>query len=143
MRDFSQPCRAAVLRAMKGDAGIIALVPPASIFPPLVAGLPTFPFIRYGLPTEVPFGASGMNGQTLTPTLHAFAKGGDENVGAIKAAILHLFGGTVGEDVGYELDLQLPGASATLYVTGGTTLQDADEVTAFHAVLNLRIDVVA
>jgi|SRR3990172_1161176 len=142
MQDFSVETRQAILLAMKANAGIIGLVPAARIFPAFVPGVPIFPFMRMGPPAAVPFSASCLNGQSLLIAIHCWAKGGDENAAAINKAVMALFGGASDRDSGYALDIGA-GAEAYLYISGAQILQDPDETSAYHGIVDCQIDVLA
>ncbi|WP_310533128.1 DUF3168 domain-containing protein [Novosphingobium sp.] len=86
--------RRALLAKLKGDAGLIALVPSASIHP---AGEPSWPFIRLDAPVTRRLKATGLNGGVGSFDIHAFARDrevagsvvetGEDHAGRIGGAI--------------------------------------------------------
>lgn len=134
--------RRAILKALKNNADIIAIVPAARIYPQTAPASPTWPFIKTGAPSDVPITATCVNGSELIIAVHGFAKprtgtGGvvletaedhcSRLAGAIRDA-LHL--------------RRLPldeGGYATIRFTNRQLLQDGAEADAYHAVINLRV----
>lgn len=144
MRDHKLEVRRAILRDMKAAAGIIALVPAESVYPPYVPSkegeTPPYPFYRYGVASSAPFSSSGSNGQTIDVRIHSWARGGDEKAGAMNAAVISLFGGSTDDDIGYELALD-SGSIGHVYVGGDQVFQDGAQNDLFHGVVDLRIDI--
>lgn len=142
MKDSSLPVRKAILKALKADNAVKVLVPASRIYPPQTPAEPIWPFIRYGIPSDLPFRASGLDGSTIVVAIHAFAKGpGEDAAAAIKATIARALDG--GEGKGLTLDLvdaDYP-ATAHVLVTGGQLLRDTDEADAWHGIVNLEIAV--
>jgi len=136
-RDSTLPVRKAILRALKVDAAVKALVPASRIYPPQTPATPTWPFIRFGIATALPLRASGMDGSTIIVAVHAFAKGpGEDSAALIAAAIGKALDGAT---------LNLPDASypATAHVTttGSQLLRDTEEAGAWHGVVNIEVAV--
>jgi len=136
-RDSSIPLRKAILRALKADGTITALVPASRIYPPQRPAKPQWPFILYGASIDTPLRASCLDGSTVNVAVHVFQRGpnAEEETAAIKAALAASLDGA-------ELDLQAAyPAHASIVVTGGRTIQDGDEGDAWHGIVDIRADV--
>jgi len=131
--------RRAVLTALKGAATVTALVPAASIYPPKVAASPTWPYIRHGVGISTPIKGTCLNGASVTAFISAFAKGGDEVVGAIGDAVADFLDGPDG----LGLSLQMPdGRWATVEVEGGQQIIQIDsEADNWQALIPIRVTV--
>jgi hypothetical protein len=141
-RDSSLALRKAVVARLRQDSALLALVPADRIYGAVVTNTdPIRPFIRYGTSTKLPERASCMDGLRVLMTIHGFSDAYSEDeaaqIGAAIAAALD------GED-GKGLVLPLAGeysATATIVYTGGQTLPDAEDPTAWHEVVNFEATV--
>lgn len=141
--DYSLPVRRAVLTALKRDAGMIALIPAASIYPGVVPTTRTFPFSRYGSPQTTPFRLSGLNSSITRFALHGFTgplklgqtvvETAEDRAWKIAAAFKAVLDGAV-----LPIDL---GMHATIAWLDTSCLIDGDEPDAWHAVSNFEAQV--
>lgn len=150
-KDATQYVRPAVLRLLKREPTVTALVPAARIYPPQRPPNPDWPFIGYGVPSTTPFGASCLDGSAISVAVHAYAEttgegdgtvGGEDMALAIVAAVVSVLGG----DQGAEIDLQELGecpypARAYISWTATQVVQDGAEADAFHAWATFTITV--
>ena len=138
--DTSLPLRRAILIALKTDSATTALVPADHIYPPQTPALPTWPFVRYGAITQLPFRGAGLDGSTMVGAVHAFAKGpGEDAVSLIGRTIAKLLDGPNG--AGLVLHLEGGVGTAIAQHTGNTILQDPVEADAWHCVCNFEATV--
>jgi len=144
-QDFALPIRRVILPRLKADAGVTALIPAARIYPATVPANPTFPFIRYGASMVAPFRASGLDSSAVTVAIHAFTKDITNGSGAITMTAEDA-AAKMADAIGRAVDdttLALEGGAGKARVTwtGTNLLQDPDEAGAWHAVVNLRVEV--
>lgn len=131
-RDAMLPVRRAVLATLKSDSDLTALVPAARIYPQSPPAQPTWPFIRYGAPSNVPRRGACLDGCDVSVAVHGFSKGIDaeDNAARIGAAIARALEGK-------KVDLA-PGRGSIIW-RGSQLLQDGDEAGAYHVVVNFLI----
>ncbi|TZG25581.1 DUF3168 domain-containing protein [Sphingomonas montanisoli] len=128
--------RRAILIAVKAAGPVTAIVPSARIFPQQQPANAPFPFIRLGAPSAIPVRAACVDGGEVTIAVHAFANGGPSITAEDQA---HAIGATLASALdGRSLDLG-GGAAGKFRWTGSQLLQDPEEVSAFHAVVNFRV----
>lgn len=150
-KDSALFARQAVLRLLKRDPTVTALVPAARIYPPQRPPNPQWPFIGYGVPIAAPFGASGMDGSETTAAIHVYAETTGEGEATVSGedmalSILRVVVAVLGGEDGAELDLQelsdcpYP-ARAYISWEGSQVTQDGAEADAFHGWANIRISV--
>ena len=136
--DYSLPVRRAVLKALKVDAGVTALIPANSLFPSVVPPTRAFPFGRYGAPQTTPFRLSGLSASAHRFTYHAFMNSAPERTAEDRAY-------DVANAIQAALDGRcLPiegGMHATVTWLGSNCLIDGDETSNWHAVVNFSADV--
>jgi hypothetical protein len=134
-QDSAIPVRKAILRALKADSDVTALVPADRIYPPQRPAEPEWPFILYGASIDTALKGSCLDGSTITVAIHQFAKG-EEDTAAIKAAVATALDGLEAEllDAGYP-------ARASVIVTGGRVIADSDEGDSWHGIVDLEITV--
>lgn len=134
--DASLAVRRAVIALLRADATLTALVPAVRIYPPETPAIVTWPFIRYGAATYLPERASCMDGARVIVSVHSFAKGpGEDQASKIAARVA-----TALDDAVLTLET---GDEATITVTGGQTLRDTDEASAWHVICDLEVLVVS
>lgn len=75
MADISERVKTKILAKLDADSSVTSLVPARSIFPMQVASDQTYPFVRYGPPTVVPYEDWCGSGSIVSVTLHCFATG--------------------------------------------------------------------
>ena len=125
--------RRAILAWLKSDATVTALVPAGRIYQPQAPAKPTWPFVQYGVFSDLPRRAACLEGQTLIGAIHAFAKGpGDDAANAIGAALASSLDGR---------ELVIAGGTIRIRYTGGQTLRDTADANSWHRVTNLSIRV--
>ena len=150
-KDSSQYVRPAVLRLLKRAPTVTVLVPADRIYPPQRPATPDWPFIGYGVPSAVPFGASCLDGSAISVAIHAYAETtgeGDDTVGGeeMAQAIIAVVAAVLGGEEGAEIDLvELGGcpypAKAYISWTGSQVMQDGADANAFHAWATFTITV--
>ena len=132
--DSTETVRLAVLAALKADAGVTSLVPAARICPSRTPAALTWPFIRMGVTSELPFRPSGAYGsQTIIGAVHVFTKSVAGNLDAERAANL------AKKEIARVLDglvVSITGGYANVRYDGGQTLQDGAEADAYHGIVN-------
>jgi len=150
--DSTPYVRPAVLRLLKRAPTVTVLVPAERIYPPQRPPNPEWPFIGYGVPSSLPFGASGLDGCTVSVAIHAYAETtgeGDDTVPGedMATSIIAVVVAVLGGENGAEIDLQeladcpYP-AKAHVTWTGSQVMQDGTEADAFHAWATFTITVV-
>lgn len=134
--DLEVAIRDAVVRRLRDDVGMTALVPAERIHGRKVKPDEAKPFTRYGTPILTPFRGSCFSGTGGEITLHAFGRGPDETEAAnIAAYMVALLDG---------LHIPLAGEQyVQLHWTGGQTDPDADEPTDWHAYRTFEVAAVA
>lgn len=138
-RDSLLPVRRAMLTVMKADAGLIALVPAARIYPQSPPASPEWPFVKTGSPSGVPLRASCIDGMEVICAVHAFSKGRRTGKRLIETAEDHA--ARIGAAIAAALDgqkIEIAAGAATIKWTGSQLLQDRDEAGAFHTIQNFR-----
>lgn len=110
--DLKAPVRAAMMKALKADTGVVALIPKASVYPGTVPASRTLPFSRFGSMIASPFRASGLDSSAFRVSIQGFSQGVKDGAGAIT---------TTAEDhadaIGSAFKIALDGA--TLVLEGG------------------------
>jgi hypothetical protein len=74
MKGLIRVTRRAVLARLKAHAGLLALVPAAEIHGQAPLTTPTMPFVKTGAPSATPLKAACLDGATVSPPVHAFAR---------------------------------------------------------------------
>ena len=146
-RNSSLYVRKAAVARLKLDAGVIALVTAARVYPPQRPSTPVWPFVAFGVPITDPFRASGMDGSETDVAIHGYAAtggagaqtvGGEELCSQIMAAVETALDGVT-------LDLTANDCPypATAFLTWQNTaiVQDDEDGHAFHGIANFRITV--
>ncbi len=143
--DRTLEVRRAVLTALKADAGLIAIVPAASIYPMTVPAEPTWPFIKMGAPSGIPIRGACVDGVSGIFAVHGFSKGrytgqrlvetGEDHAARIGAAIAAAL-----DKQGLMLDDDI-----RLHVlwTNSQLMMDGAEAGAFHAIENFAVRTLA
>lgn len=137
--DVLLPARKVILTALKANAGVLALVPKASIYPQVAAAVPDWPFILYGSPSGVPIRSSCVDGLEITVAVHSFAKQRMQGSQTVETAEDHAC--RIGAAVVACLDgsrLALPAGYLRILHTSSQLLIDGGEADAFHHVANFR-----
>lgn len=144
-QDFALPVRRVILSRLKADPGVALLIPAARIYPVTTPANPIYPFIRYGTSIVAPFRASGLASSAITVAIHAFTKDLTNASGAVTmtaedaaAKMADAIGGAL-DDATLPLEDGIHKARVTW--TGTNLLQDPSEASAWHAVVNLRVEV--
>jgi len=138
--DSTREVRRAILTLLKNDAGLLAIVPKARMFPQTAPATPSWPFLKMGSPSIVPVRASCMDGGELIVAVHGFA---NQRVAAgkvVETAEDHA--SRLGFAISKALDRKAPtitGGVAKIQWTGSQLLIDGGEADAFHTVQNFRI----
>jgi hypothetical protein len=73
--DYGLEVRQSIITHLQGYVPLTALVSASRIFGEYAGATPTWPFIRYGLPDDAPFEATGWDGSEHAVTIHAFVNG--------------------------------------------------------------------
>lgn len=136
--DYSLALRRAVLKALKADAGVVAIIPAGSLYPSVVPTARTFPFGRYGAPQTTPFRLSGLSASSHRFTYHTFVNSLPTRTAEDRA---YDVANSIQEALeGRNLPLE-GGMHATVSWLGSNCLIDRDEPTNWHAVINFAADV--
>lgn len=134
--DHRTPARRSIVDVMRNDAPILALVPADSIYGSSPPAIPTWPFIKYGMATILPMRGSCLDGSRIIVSIHAFDKGPSEDGATeIAKAIAKRLDGA-------EITLET-GETMTVTWTGGQTLRDTDEASAWHCPVDLELEISA
>lgn len=132
--DSTETVRLAIMAALKADAGLTNLVPSPRIYPSRTPANLTWPFIRMGVTSELPFRPSGAYGsQTIIGAVHVFTKSVAGNLDAERAANL------AKKEIARVLDglvVNITGGYVNVRYDGGQTIQDAAEADAYHGIVN-------
>lgn len=137
-RDVTLALRRAILAALEDSPAVTAIVPVERIHAVEPPAEPLWPFIRYGLATATPLRASGLDGSRVSTTIHAFAKGPQEDaVSALGAAVGAALHGGDGRGLRLVLDVDPP-ATALVATQGCRLLRDAEEAGAYQIVVDVE-----
>jgi hypothetical protein len=135
MTDLTLAVRKELVKAMRANAALTALVSATRVYGVESPATPVWPFIRYGFPTAVPNRGTCLDGRDVTVAIHAFAKGpGEDAASAIGWAVEQAIDGLHFSLDGYSIDVQ---------VTGAQIIRDTDEASAYHWFCNVRAQVAA
>lgn len=133
--------RSGLLKLMKANAALVALVPKASIFSQWTKAVPAYPFIRCGSPIGIPLRASCLDGAEVTLAVHGFSSGiKDSSASITLPAEDHA--GQIGAAIAKALDRQnfaISGGEAKVRWTGSQLMIDPEETEIFHTVQNFRV----
>ena len=142
--DLIREVRRAALIQMKQDRDLLALLPAASMYPSTTPANVPWPFTRLDGFVSTSLDGSCYAGATVTFIGHAFARtrvqGGDE----IETA--EDFAGRIGSALKAALHrrrLPIGNASARYLVRSSRLVRDADEASAYHAILSVEARVLA
>lgn len=135
-RDSSLYVRRAVITALKRDAGVAAIV--GEKIHAVAESNPDWPFVRYGAATTLPYRATGMDGNRIALTMHAFAKDSDEvdgydQVQQLAAAIANAL-----ERQTLPLAAPYPTSLHAMTWTATQVIEDSEEASAFHGIVNFE-----
>lgn len=135
--DLIRPVRRAVLTRLKGDAGVTALVPAASLFPSTTPAERPWPFGRLDGFRSTPIDLSCTAGAAVAFASHFFARARVVNGAEVETA--EDFASRIASAAKLALhNRRLPiegGASALVRVRSVQLLQDGEEASAYHAIL--------
>lgn len=128
-RDTSLPLRQAIVRTLRADTGLTAIVPVSQNYGMRSPADPPFPFTRYGSPDAVPLRAQCLDGVTIGFTVHSFSKSDYEDECArINAAVAQSLDGlTIGLDAGFP-------AKAHIAWLGSQIIADSDDASVWHGI---------
>lgn len=134
--------RRALLTRLKADAGLIALVPAARIFPQGAPGEPTWPFVRLGGTITQPWKAANTAGGNVTIDIHAFARARESGGQVAETAEDHA--GRIGAAIETALAdnrLALESSAAAHISLSDLRLMSDEEPESFHwfAQVNARV----
>ena len=143
--DFALPIRRVILPWLKADGSVTTYIPAARLYSVTVPANPAFPFGRYGASISAPFRASCLDSSTITVAIHAFVKD-VTNAGGQVTMTAEDLASKVSAAIGASLDdvtlaLEDGQHKARISWTGSNILIDGDEPGAWHAVVNLRVEV--
>jgi hypothetical protein len=131
--DLALSARVALVKALKADATLTALVPTARIYGPEPPDKPQWPWAYVQTPLESPARATCLNGASLSVTVHGFAKGpGDDAASAIGNAIKRALD-----------DLSIPLDECTVDVQWqqNQIIRDSAEASAYHCICRFNVEV--
>jgi len=125
--DLSLSLRQGVVSYLRAHAGVGLLVPSEQIYGERPPSDHSWPYVRYGWDTVVPFSAQCVDGGEITFSIHTFAQGSSSDViKVINAAIVAAL-----DDAELELD---EGWAIDLTFVRAQTLPEGPD--AFHGVLD-------
>lgn len=134
--------RRAILKALKADPGLTAIVPAASQYPPTSPANVTWPFVKMGAASDIPMTATCLNGSEVTVAVHGFARARTNSSGQeVEPAEDHAtrIAGAIRSAL-HRRRLALEGGGyAKVTFTNRQILQDGGEAGAYHAIVNLRV----
>ena len=142
--DPSLAVRKAALTILKADTPLIALVPAASMFTQSPPAAPTMPFLRSGAPTFVPIRATCVDGGDVTMAMHCFSDGrrsGDTLVEGAEDHACHITAAMASALDGQRISYG--DGSIRIMVSGTQVMQDPEEASAYHGIVNIRARVIA
>lgn len=133
--DTSLSLRQAVVRRLRANADLIAIVPAERNYGMRSPPDPAWPFTRYGSPDSQPLRAQCLDGATISFTIHAFSRTPDstaiffeDECATINAAASRALDGAT-------LALDAPtGAKAHVRWIGSQIVPDAAEASAWHGI---------
>lgn len=143
MTDLTTELRRACLIKLKADAELIAIVPKTSIYSG-VATSPTWPFVKWGVPSSLPLEATCMTGEDIRVAIHGFARTRKNGTATVETGEDHA--GRLAGAIKRTLNknrLALPSGYATLRWIGGQRLIDGDEADDWHVICEFRARVIA
>ena len=144
--DSSEYVSRAIMLALNRAPEYGVLIPAERLYPSEFPPKPARPFGAVGLPVAVPFGASCMDGSSITLAVHSYTEtrgeGAETVSGRLEAAALNRVVSTALDGAVLDLaevDAPVP---ATAYVTwtGSNVVRDGDGG-AFHGICSIRVDV--
>ena len=138
--DSSLAVRKGILTLLKGNATLTAMVPAERIYSQETEAAPKWPFIRLGVPSMVPIRAACVDGASLILAVHAFAQ--TRIGGGVELETAEDYAHRIGATIASALDgqrLTLTNGMAAIRWTGSQLLQDPEEASAFHAVVNFSV----
>jgi hypothetical protein len=135
--DLIRDVRRAVLILQKGNAGLTALVPAASIHPSTVPVNPAWPFTRFDGGRSVPLDGRCYAGATVAFLLHAFAKPRFAGAAMIETAEDHCSRIATAMKLAVHLTrVPVADGTALIRVRSVQIIQDSAEADAYHAILS-------
>lgn len=123
--DLTFPVREAVVRFLRAEGSLTALIAASRIYGQEVPPNAEYPYVRFGAPTALPREWSCEDGSTVTADLHIFARNEAEACVIAQEIV------TVLDDA--RLDLG-GGRGAVARWTGGPTMRDPEDEELWHAV---------
>lgn len=135
-RDASLYVRRAVITAWKRDAAVAAIVGARVLA--VAESEPVWPFVRYGPALALPKRATGLDGSRLALTGHAFAKDSDTVDGLDQVQLLAAAMTACLEGRTFALGAPWPAKIYDISWTSTQTIEDSEEASAFHAIVNLE-----
>lgn len=142
-KDSTFYAKAAGITALQNAAAVLALVPADRVWPVQTPPNPAWPYVNWGVSDSAPFGASCLDGSTISVRVHCWARtgeagGGEDIAHAINAAVQATLDGAAIDLAAH--DCPYP-ATAHYTVTAAQVVRDGGEVDKFHGIVSLRIDV--
>jgi hypothetical protein len=136
-RDHTLALRQAIVEKLKANGSAVAGLVEGRVYGQKSPADPTFPFVRYGVPSTSPYEATGwFPGSSHSIALHAFSQGpGEDKCAALAAAI-------VAELEDDDLPLEDVGLVAIEWVST-QVLPDLGATDAWHAVIRFSAETVA
>lgn len=132
--DATLPVRKAVVRALKADDGVAAIVA-ARVYPMVTPDPTEWPFLRVQVGSIVPKRATCLDGSTAAFTVHAFRSGDAEDECAqLSAAVAAAIDG-------HSLplpDLGVPGRLYRVKWTNTQIIRDSDVATGWHGIVDFE-----
>jgi hypothetical protein len=142
--DLIRDVRRGVLARLKGDPTVTALVPASQLHPSTTPPNPVWPFARFDAPTSTPISLSCVEGATVSFLYHFFARDRVSGGQVIETAEDHAARiGSAGKVSLHNRRVPVADVTALLRVRSVRLLRDADEESAYHAILTVDARVLA
>lgn len=142
--DLIREVRRAALIGMKADTGVTALIPAASLYPSTTPANPAWPFGRFDAPSSIPITMSCVEGATVSFIYHAFCKDRTQGGAVVETAEDYASrAGSAMKQALHNRRLPVAGTTARFAVRSVRVIRDADEQSAYHAILNVTARVLA
>lgn len=130
-QDTSLPLRRAVVRTLRADTELIAIVPADQNYGMRSPASPPFPFTRYGSPDAIPLRAQCLDGANVGFTVHSFSAAEfEDECASINAKLVAALDGRT---LDLAVDAGFP-TKAHLVWTGSQILPDAGDASLWHGV---------
>lgn len=128
----------AMLRALKADAALVALIPASRIYPQKVPNKPKRPFVKLGVPVVTPRKVDGGDAADIDIAVHCFVSTADQIPDPrafsmnVASHVLRILDGMDDVDLGQGMELEV-------YVGQAQTMQE-DDADHWHSFVTVRAE---